>query len=120
MLERCTSVRIDGSSDTVPLTDALRKQLMDRIIEYGTGEHTLRCLGLATLDSPAPQDEILDKLHKGANFVDFEQDMTFVGCVGMLDPPRLEVKPSIEACRAAGIRVIVITGDNKVLTCCCS
>ncbi|SMX44174.1 cation-translocating P-type ATPase [Actibacterium lipolyticum] len=43
-----------------------------------------------------------------------EGDMEFLGFVGLIDPPRVEVKGAIAACRSAGIRIIMITGDSPV------
>lgn len=41
-----------------------------------------------------------------------EKDLTFIGLFGMIDPPRKEVKPAIEACLRAGIKTVMITGDH--------
>ena len=109
VLERCTHARV--GSQKVPLTSALKNRILDLTRQYGTGRDTLRCLGLATADSPLKPDEM--DLGDSTKFYTYEVNLTFVGVVGMLDPPRKEVLDSIARCRAAGIRVIVITGDNK-------
>ena len=112
VLERCKNIRTSDGS-TVPLDAKLRQELDTTLNELSGGKFTYRCLGLATVDKPTPYAKIVKGINEGANPVEYEQNMTFVGIVGMMDPPRTEVKGSIEECRSAGIRVIVITGDNK-------
>eukprot|EP00075_Anas_platyrhynchos_P012433 XP_027301686.1 sarcoplasmic/endoplasmic reticulum calcium ATPase 3 isoform X2 [Anas platyrhynchos] len=109
VIERCTHVRVGTAR--VPLTAPVREKILSRIRDWGMGIDTLRCLALATHDSPVRRETM--QLHDSAAFVHYETNLTFVGCVGMLDPPRKEVTSSIEMCRKAGIRVIMITGDNK-------
>ncbi|GFR95054.1 calcium-transporting ATPase sarcoplasmic/endoplasmic reticulum type [Elysia marginata] len=109
LLDRCTHVRV--GQNKVPMSPAIKNEIMKLTKTYGTGRDTLRCLALATIDNP-PRREEMD-LEDSRKFIQYETNMTFVGVVGMLDPPREEVKYSIKACRDAGIRVIVITGDNK-------
>jgi len=109
VLERCTHVRV--GTQKVPLTEGVRKKILEVTASYGVGRDTLRCLGLATIDTPMDPEEM--DLADATKFINYEKDMTFVGVCGMLDPPRTEVKDAIVRCRAAGIRVIVITGDNK-------
>merc|ERR1712165_492838 len=109
VLDRCAFYRV--GNEKVPMTPAIKQRILDTAVAYGTGRDTLRCLALATADSPmSPKDMDLENSTK---FVNYEQNLTFCGVVGMLDPPRMEVQPSIALCREAGIRVIMITGDNK-------
>ncbi|TSK72138.1 Sarcoplasmic/endoplasmic reticulum calcium ATPase 2 [Bagarius yarrelli] len=109
VIDRCTHIRV--GSNKVPLTLGIKEKILSVIREYGTGRDTLRCLALATRDNPISKEEF--RLEDSSCFVEYETDLTFVGCVGMLDPPRAEVAASIKLCRRAGIRVIMITGDNK-------
>jgi len=109
VLDRCTHVRV--GTQRVPLTNLIKSKILDLTRQYGMGRDTLRCLALAVIDNP-PKPEEMD-LIDSTKFYQYEVNMTFIGVVGMLDPPRKEVFDSIVRCREAGIRVIVITGDNK-------
>ncbi|XP_014053662.1 sarcoplasmic/endoplasmic reticulum calcium ATPase 1 [Salmo salar] len=109
VMERCQYLRV--GTGKVALTMPLKEQLTSLIRDWGTGRDTLRCLGMATRDSPPKQQDM--DLENSTKFAEYETGLTFVGCVGMLDPPRKEVIGSIQLCAEAGIRVIMITGDNK-------
>ncbi|XP_055352795.1 calcium-transporting ATPase sarcoplasmic/endoplasmic reticulum type-like isoform X3 [Paramacrobiotus metropolitanus] len=109
VLDRCTHVRVGNTK--IPLTPQLKAKIFEKTREYGTGRDTLRCLALATVDEPMNPSQM--NLEDSTLFYKYETNMTLVGVVGMLDPPRKEVFDAIQKCRGAGIRVIVITGDNK-------
>ncbi|XP_044304039.1 sarcoplasmic/endoplasmic reticulum calcium ATPase 1 isoform X1 [Varanus komodoensis] len=109
VIDRCNYIRV--GTTRIPLTANVKDHIMAVIKEWGTGRDTLRCLALATRDTPPKREDMV--LEDSTRFAEYETDLTFVGCVGMLDPPRKEVSGSIQLCREAGIRVIMITGDNK-------
>lgn len=109
VIERCNYVRV--GSTKLPLTPSARERIMSKIRDWGSGMDTLRCLALATRDVPPKLEDM--QLEDANKFINYETNLTFVGCVGMLDPPRKEVTTSIQLCKKAGIKVIMITGDNK-------
>ncbi len=56
----------------------------------------------------------LDKVPEKATFEELEYDLTFIGLVGMIDPPRPECKLAVATCRQAGIKPVMITGDHII------
>jgi Ca2+-transporting ATPase len=85
------------------LTAHDREQLLAQTTALAT--HALRVLGSAYRDLDAAATS-----HLTADAI--ERDLVFVGLTGMYDPPRPEAKTAIAACHAAGIRVVMITGDH--------
>ena len=58
--------------------------------------------------------KVLDKKPNDEDMKNMEDNLTFVGMCGMIDPPRSEVKDAIEKCKTAGIKTVMITGDHKI------
>ena len=56
----------------------------------------------------------LDEVPQNPTFEELENGLTFVGLVGMIDPPRPECKVAVATCRQAGIKPVMITGDHIV------
>ncbi|KAG6648862.1 hypothetical protein I3843_07G170500 [Carya illinoinensis] len=103
IISRSTNILCNDGGQTVPLTADIRAELESRFNSFA-GKETLRCLALALKSVPMGQQTLS---------FDDEKDLTFIGLVGMLDPPREEVRNAMLSCMTAGIRVIVVTGDNK-------
>ena len=102
VLARCTQALTNGNGAAEPMTDKARDALNARLQSFARG--SLRVLALAMRLTPAKQTRVGPE---------DERDLTFLGFVGMMDPPRPEVSRAIAVCRAAGIRVVMVTGDNK-------
>lgn len=110
VIERCTSTIVGANGNRAPLTEKLQSTLLKEVVEYGN--RGLRVIALASIEDVS-QNPLVRSAKSTEQYAQLEQNMTFLGLVGMLDPPRPEVPASIKQCKDAGIRVIVITGDNR-------
>jgi Ca2+-transporting ATPase len=99
IIDSCTFIKKDN--ELLPLTDEERHSLLDTANSFA--KDALRVLAIAYKKLPDKYD---------INSV--ESEMIFAGLVGMIDPPRPEVKDAIAVCESAGIKPIMITGDHKV------
>ena len=100
LLSRCTHERVAG--DVRPLTDDRRAAVLatvDRLADMA-----LRTLGVAYRPLPDVEPPAQDE--------SIERELVYLGMVGIIDPPRPEARAAIAEARAAGVRVLMITGDH--------
>lgn len=107
VLDLSSHIYLDGKLQ--PLTAAMKQQILAEN-ERMAGQ-ALRVLGIAfrPLGSQA-QAQVEDDLDQAATR--YERDLVFLGLMGMIDPPRPEVKRAVQAATRAGIRTVMITGDH--------
>ena len=102
LLSRCTHIL---AGTVTPLTASLARDA--EAANTSMAEQALRVLACGYKD--------IEKLPAGEpGSEELETGLTFVGLVGMIDPPRLEVKDAVAECYSAGIRPVMITGDHKL------
>ena len=100
LLDRMTNIQI--GNEIRPITPDDRKKIEDQNQEFSRSG--LRVLAFA-------YRTVSDELELT---LDDEYDLTFLGLVAMMDPPRVESQEAVAECKRAGIRPIMITGDHKV------
>jgi len=109
------------NGDKRPFLDNEKEELIEFVSENFM-KKSLRTLAICVKEELPELDgiDIRSKEELKKHFKDLtkfsliENNCTLIGFVGMLDPPRPEVKEAIETCKEAGLRVIMITGDNKL------
>ncbi len=102
LLSICNSYILEGDikQDLEEYKEIIRKNNEDM------AQNALRVLAMAY--------KVLDHKPEGEEIKELESNLTYIGMVGMIDPPRLEVKAAVEECKSAGIKTVMITGDHKI------
>jgi len=101
VLKLCTQYQTMDDK-TAPLTDEMRKNIL--AANDAMTKDALRVLGVAyRLEKDVPDTDLTPEM--------VEHELVFVGLIGMIDPPRAEVKPALMKALEAGIRTVMITGD---------
>jgi len=102
LLRRCNSYILNGEIKTD--LEEFKNQIA--INNEDMAKNALRVLAMAykELDHKPSKEEVET----------LESNLIYIGMVGMIDPPRLEVKDAVEKCKTAGIKPVMITGDHKI------
>ncbi len=102
LLANCNSYILEGDikTDLEEYKEIIRRYNMEM------AQKALRVLAMAY--------KVLDHKPTAEEIKELESNLTYIGMVGMIDPPRLEVKDAVQECKEAGIKTVMITGDHKI------
>ena len=102
LLANCSSYILEGDikTDLEEYKEIIRRYNMEM------AQNALRVLAMAY--------KVLDHKPTAEEIKELESNLTYIGMVGMIDPPRLEVKDAVQECKEAGIKTVMITGDHKI------